>query len=133
HEHIPPERQFAVFAARAIGQYLALFDLLAMFDDRLLVETRAGIGPHELAQFVHPDVTLGVRHDLAFAFRDIAVLGNNDAARVHAGHDTRFFRDDAHFRVARDAAFQAGADQRRITLEQRHSLTLHVRSHQRAV
>jgi hypothetical protein len=29
HEHVAPERQFPVFTARPIGQYLALLDLLA--------------------------------------------------------------------------------------------------------
>ena len=36
-------------------------------------------------------------------------------------------------RVERRAALHAGADQRRVGLEQRHRLALHVRAHQRAV
>ena len=41
-------------------------------------------------------------------------------------------RDD-HARVGRRSRFHAGRDQRRIGLDQRHRLTLHVRAHQRAV
>jgi hypothetical protein len=40
---------------------------------------------------------------------------------------------DGRARVARDLAFDAGADERRLGLQQRHRLTLHVRAHQRAV
>ena len=35
--------------------------------------------------------------------------------------------------VARDALLEAGADERRLVLEQRHALALHVRAHERAV
>ncbi len=36
-------------------------------------------------------------------------------------------------RVARDLAFQSGADERRFGNDQRHALALHVRTHERAV
>ena len=43
------------------------------------------------------------------------------------------FGDDDRAGIARDLAFQAGADERRFGHEQRHALALHVRTHQRAV
>ena len=42
-------------------------------------------------------------------------------------------RDDDRVRIARDFAFQAGADERRFGNDQRHALALHVRTHERAV
>jgi hypothetical protein len=57
-------------------------------------------------------------------------------------HDTRVastnstvppFGDDDVAGVDRRAALHAGADQRRVGLEQRHRLALHVRAHQRAL
>ena len=41
--------------------------------------------------------------------------------------------DHDRVRIARDFAFQAGADERRFGNDQRHALALHVRTHQRAV
>ena len=42
-------------------------------------------------------------------------------------------RDDAHAGVARELAFHARADERRVRADERHGLTLHVRAHERAV
>jgi hypothetical protein len=36
-------------------------------------------------------------------------------------------------RIAGDLALHAGADERRLGLEERHALALHVRAHERAV
>ena len=41
--------------------------------------------------------------------------------------------EDDRARVAGDRRLEAGADERRLDLEQRHGLALHVRAHQRAV
>ena len=42
-------------------------------------------------------------------------------------------RGNRHAGIAGNDAFHAGADQRRVVLQQRHGLTLHVRAHQGAV
>ncbi|MPN46000.1 hypothetical protein SDC9_193579 [bioreactor metagenome] len=67
--------------------------------------------------FVQRQAVLGHHDAVGTDFRDLAV----DAGRDHgAGID-------------RNAFFQPGADQRRFRHQKRHRLTLHVRTHQRAV
>ena len=44
-----------------------------------------------------------------------------------------FLGDDDDLGVARDALLDAGADERRLGLEERHALALHVRTHERAI
>jgi hypothetical protein len=65
--------------------------------------------------------------------RQLAVLGDDDALGVHGGHDAGFLGDDDDLGVAGDALLDAGADERRLGLEQRHALALHVGTHERAV
>ena len=96
----------------------------------LLVEAGAGVRAHEFPQLVDVDVVLRVVLQVA---RQLAVLGDDDALRVDGGDDAGLFGDDDDLRVAGDALFDAGADERRLGLEQRHALALHVRTHERAI
>ena len=109
-------------------------DLLAPPDDRLLVEAGAGVRAHELAQLVDGDpvlrIALGIAVEIA---RQLAVLGDDDAAGVDGGDGAGLRGDHDNLGVARDALLKAGADERRLVLEQRHALALHVRAHERAV
>ena len=115
----------------AVGDDLAGLDLLAALDDRLLVEAGAGVRAHELAQLVDVDVVLRVV--LEAARGQLAVLGDDDALGVDGGDDAGLLGDDDDLRVAGDALLDAGADERRLGLEERHALALHVRAHERAV
>ena len=51
----------------------------------------------------------------------------------HAGDDAAALRDDDLAGVARGALLHPGADDRRLRLEERHGLALHVRAHEGAV
>ncbi len=86
---------------------------------RLLVDQRALVGAHELLQLVLVLLAVAGLHD------DLGGVDELDGAGV-AGqqHVTG---------VERGAALHAGADQRRVGLQQRHGLALHVGAHQRAV
>ena len=58
---------------------------------------------------------------------------HDDTLAVHLLDDAGAARGDGGAGIARDRAFHAGADERRIRPQQRHRLALHVRAHQRAV
>ena len=102
----------------AVGEHVALLHLLAGVDDRPLVDDRALVGAHELVQRVLVLLRAVGDHDpLGVDVADLAVvLGQDDVAGVDRG-----------------AALHAGADQRRVGLQQRHRLALHVGAHQRPV
>ena len=64
--------------------------------------------------------------ELAFAFGHFAVLGDHDSLTGHRGDLTAHLSFDHGAGILRDAAFHAGGHKRRLSLEQRHRLTLHV-------
>ena len=92
-----------------------------------------GVRAHELADRINPDAVLRVVLDLLLAFRQLAVLGDDDLVAGDGGDFAGFLGDDHGARIAGDAVFQAGGHERRLGDEQRHGLALHVRTHQRAV
>ena len=73
---------------------------------------------------------LGVVLDRA---RQLAVFGDDDALGVDGGDDASLIGNDHNLGVAGNALFDAGADERRLGLEKRHALALHVRTHERAI
>ena len=101
----------------AIG--CARLDPLPDVHDGPLVDARALVGAHVLLQQVLVQLA-GVRLDL-------------DAVGGHAGDHSGTAGDDDLARVQRGAPLHAGADDRRLRLEERHGLALHVRAHQGAV
>ncbi len=86
---------------------------------------------HELAQLVDVDVVLRVVLDACAGISPSLVI--DDALGVDGGDDAAVLGDDDDLRVAGDALLDAGADERRLGLEERHALALHVRAHERAV
>ena len=92
---------------------------------RTLVDAGVLVGALELAQTI--DVDAGLRR--------IGLLrgADNDTRRVDLIDDAGAARGDRGAGIARHDLFHAGADERRLGLDQRHGLTLHVRAHQRAV
>ena len=128
-----PSASSPLRSVRAVGDDFALLHVLAFLDDRLLVDAGAGVRAHELAQLVDVDAVLRVVLELLLAVRHFAVLRDDDLVGGDAGDFAGAFRDDDRLGIARDLAFHAGADERRLGDEQRHALALHVRAHQRAV
>src|SRR5262249_55406589 len=98
--------------------------------DRLLGDTGVLVRALELGERV--DVRADFARHLAFV-RPGAVHANDDAFAVDRVHDTRAAADNNRARVTSGNAFHAGADVGRFGAQQRHSLALHVRTHQRAV
>ena len=113
------ERHFALVGGGAVGEHVARLDLLAGADERLLVDQRALVGAHELLQLVLVLLAVVRLHD--------DLVGVDVVDRAGAPGEQHVAG------VERRAALHAGADQRRVGLQQRHRLALHVRAHQRAV
>ena len=124
-EHVPAQRQFTVFSRRAVRQNVTLADNIADLDQRPLVDSGVLVRTLEFQQRV--DINRG--HVLGA----LLVGADHDAGGVHLIDHTGAAGDDGHTRVTGNPRFHAGADDRRFGTDQRHSLTLHVRSHQGAV
>ena len=117
-EQVRAERELAVVGRGAVCQHRARRDLVALADDRPVVDQRALVRAHELRQ-----VVLVAR----------APALDDDARGVEVDDGAGVLRDDDVARVDRGAILHAGADERRLRDHQRHGLPLHVRAHQRAV
>src|SRR5216684_4217636 len=128
HEDVAPQGQLAALGARAVGQHLALFHAVAHAHERLLAD--AGV----LVRTLELDELIDVRTH--FAAEHAGVIGlhaHDDALGVHLIDDAFALAEYDRAGIARSDAFHAGADERRFTLDQRHSLALHVGTHERAV
>src|SRR4051794_4289511 len=124
-QHVAAEREFAEVGRGTVRNDVALFHVVAHLHQRPLVDAGVLVGALELHQAVDIDARLG-RIEI---FRG----AHNDTRGVHLIDDAGAARTDRGTRVARDRAFHAGSDERRLGAHQRHGLTLHVRAHQSAV
>src|SRR5439155_6997312 len=113
------QRELTVLGGIRIREDVATLHALPDANDGTLVETGALVGANELVQAVHPRLgTVLLDDDLGGGDRTHGALGlaDHDLTGVDGG-----------------AELDAGTDQRRLRLHQRHSLALHIRAHQRAV
>ena len=102
-----------------------LLDDVADPHQRTLVDAGVLVRALELHQPVDVDARL----------RGVELLGraDDDTGRVDLVDDAGAAGRDRGAGVAGDDRLHAGADERRLGLDQRHRLALHVRAHQRAV
>ena len=140
HEHIAAEGEFALVGAGSVCEDLAFLHLVATADDGALVDAGAGIAAHEFAERVDVDFLGGLMFDdrwiaeeLTVGAGEFPILGHNDHFRSGRGDDALGFANGDRLGIARSLGFDAGADERRFSDEQRHALALHVRSHERTV
>ena len=124
-QHVAAEREFAEIGRGTVGDDVGLLDLIAHLHQRTLVDAGVLVRALVFHQPVDIDARLG-RIGLAGGAHD-------DTGGVHLIDDAGAARGDRRAEVARDHAFHAGADERRLGANQRHRLALHVRAHQRAV
>ena len=124
-DDVAAKGQFAHVGAGTVGHHFATCHGIAHLHQRALVDAGRLVGPLELAQTVDIDARLArVQH-----FRG----AHHDTGRIHLVDHTRAAGHDGRARVARNHGFDARAHERRVRLQQRHRLTLHVRPHQGAV
>ena len=117
--------EFAQFGRRTIGDDVASFDDVTNLHQWLLVDAGVLVRTLELLQRV--DV------DARFAGFNVASHADNDTGRIDLVDDTGTACSDSSAGIAGNGFFHAGADKRCFCAEQRHGLTLHVRTHQCAV
>src|SRR5208282_2285908 len=125
-QHVAAQRQLAHVGGRSVGQHVARLDALALDHDGALVDAGVLIGALILDQIV--DIDAGVAQVLGL------LVGAHDYPfGIDAFDGAVALADHRNARIAAYRALQAGADQRRVGLQQRNGLALHVRSHQGAV
>ncbi len=124
-EHVATERQVTQIRRRTVSNDVALGNDVAHAHDRTLVDTGVLVRPAELRETIDINARLG-------AF-EIFGGANHDPHCVDLLDHTGAAGRDGGAAVASHNGFHAGADEWRFGLDQRHSLTLHVRSHERAV
>ena len=112
HEHVATERQFALPCGSTIGDDLTFFDSLAFFDDWLLIQAGAFIEADEFSE----QIFIGVV--------------DQDAGGIDKSNHARTFSTNKHAGVLSDGFFHARCTHWRINAQQRHSLALHVGTHQ---
>ena len=128
HEHVAAESEFAAFGARTVREDLPLLHAIADANQRLLVDASVLVRALEL------DELIDVRAH--FAAEYAGVIGfdaHDDALGVDLIDDAVALAEHDRAGIARGDALHAGADERSFSANQRHSLALHVRTHQRAV
>src|SRR5690606_19585082 len=116
----------AQVGGRAIGQHIALGDLVATLDDGTLVDVGVLVGTGVLDQVVDVDA-----HFAGDVF--IVVDADNDTLGVDVVDHAATQRLHGSARVDRHSAFDAGAHHGLFRAQARHGLALHVGAHQRAV
>ena len=103
---------------RTIGKHIALLYLITLLDDRVLGNVRVFVRALELGELVGLQLGFGLQHN---------------AGRINL-HDLTIFRGHNGARgIMSDLIFDAGSNPRCLRFYRRHSLPLHVRSHERAV
>ena len=139
-EDVLTESQFAVIGGHAVGQHVASLDEVTHAHDGLLVDAGILVTTFELAENVFVNRILaeefvvftetGQRHKVAIDH--VATLHGN-VAGVDEGHAAVVLGTHDRTRVEGGAAFEAGTHHGGFRTEQRHSLALHVRTHQGTV
>src|SRR5690625_939403 len=118
-DDVLPEREFALFGRRAVGEHGAHLHPVAFTGEHALVVGGALVGTLELGDLVGEGGAV--------------VAGNHDGVGRYFGDDAGLGRDHDVTGVDGCAAFHPGSHVRGFGTDERHSLTLHVRTHERAV
>src|SRR6267143_1485687 len=128
HENVAAESEFPAFRARAVGKNLPLLHAVAYANQRLLADASVLVRTLEL------DELIDVRSH--FAAEHAGVIGlhaHDDALGVDLIDDAFALAEHDRAGIARGDTLHASADERRFALDERHSLALHVGTHECAV
>ena len=113
---VTAQTDFSLFSGRTVSQQVAFFDLLARGNHGMLVDAGGLVGTGKLGE--------GVGVTLAEVITDDNLVG------IHLFHHAVFLGQDYNAGVMGGAVFHTGGDEGRFGNQQRHSLTLHVGTHQ---
>src|ERR1700761_3605128 len=129
HLQVTAKSKLTILYRVSFREEVAFFYLLAFLNCRLQVDTSLLVRLDELGQLVYFQVFLKRDQLLLFA----TIVTDMDLVSIDEFNDTLTFRVDLDTRVTGLFCFQSRTDDRHFRTDQRHSLTLHVRSHQRTV
>ena len=124
-EDVAAERELTELGRGTVRDGVAGLHRVTHLHQRTLVDAGVLVGALELHQRV--DV------DTAIARAKLAGDAHDNAGRVHLVDNAGTAGGDGSARVAGNRFLHAGADERRVGLQQRHRLALHVGAHQRPV
>ena len=125
-QHVLTQGQFAEVGRCAVSNHVQLGDFVATLDDRALVDIGVLVGALVFDEVVdvHTDFT-GLGFCIVHTHHDTGCVDIvNHTATVCSHHSAR---------VDRRHALDTGTDKRFFSAQNRHRLTLHVRTHQGAV
>ena len=125
HGEVLAQGKFAVVDTGAVGQHISLFHPLTGHAGGLLAETGVLVRLVVFQQIVAADA--------AAIFLVQFIIGHDNALGVGIAHHTVAFGQQAGAGVAGHVNFHPRTDERLFRTQQRHSLALHVRAHERAV
>ena len=137
HGDVRAERELTLLGRGAVGQHVAGLDLLALHDERTLVDRGVLVGSPVLLETVAVvlretrERTIAVC--LRFLLRRNRAGVDDDLVGRHARHDAGALGDDDGAGIGGHLLLESRADERRARIEERNRLALHVRAHQRAV
>ena len=114
HQSVAAQRQVAVGNRSAVAQRFAFLDLLAFLDNRALVKTSILVGPDKSPQTV------------GFFAQFLVIVSDNDLDAIHFLDDAGSLGQNNMARIVGDLFLNPGHDQRRLGLDQRRGLPLHV-------
>ena len=129
-QHVAPERELALRRAGAVGENLAALDSGPLVHDRLLVDAGVLVGAAEFRQ------RIDVRAELLAAVAGLAraaLDAHDDALGVDLVDDAPRLASTTAPESRLLVASRPVPTGRRLDLEQRHRLALHVGAHQGAV
>ena len=128
-QHVASQRQLAKVGAWTVGDYLPLHHPLAFLHNRFLVDAGVLVRALKFGELVNVAAHFARKlHRMM-----LALDPNNDAFGIDRIDDSVTARKYDRARVAGGNAFHPSPDNRSLSTQQRHRLTLHVRTHQRAV
>ena len=133
HEDVTTNGKLAILSRSTIRKDLAFLYRLSARNNWLLIKACARIGTHKLTKVVDKNVLLSVGLDVLGFYRNFAVLSQNDSVGIDLSDDPIYVSDLYCFGVDRNAFFNAGAHEWGVGLKERHTLTLHIRSHECAI
>ncbi len=132
HQDVAAQRELATFGRRAVSDDLSGADLLAQLNQGPLVDGGVLIGAPEL---LHP-IAVVLMQPRQWSLPHPGSVGarvDDDLVGGYPGDRAGPPGDDHRTRVPGHLLLQAGAHQRRLREEERHTLALHVRAHECAV
>ena len=124
--HVLTKRQFAQIGRGAVGNQITALQYIARTHGRTLVDVGGLVGTGEFHQIVNV-------HTAFFGRRFIVMHAHHHAVCVHIFHHAAAPRHNRCCAVHGYRAFNARSHQRFLSAQARHSLTLHVRTHQSTV